>query len=211
MRNVGAFTLSLFLLTVAFGQNEQAPVVERDIEYKDWTYRSVSTSSNLNLRSFAKGKKLVLVAYVAPRCWEDEAVPLQYLYKRYHSKGFQVIAVAEYSDWVMKTEIEDEKITFPIVYRSGDPEAQNPLHYRCSVLTGNAPKVDPPWGIFLTPASFREGDETLATKTFVVPAGAAISRAEDHIRKQLGLKPLPVPKGMQKANIFLQLLCIFCQ
>ena len=59
------FALGFLLLTVifAFGQNEQSPIVEKEISYKDWTYKNVLTGEDVNLRDFTKGKKLTMVVY----------------------------------------------------------------------------------------------------------------------------------------------------
>ena len=64
------FILAILLLSsaFAFAQNEQAPVVEKELAYKDWTYKNVRTDAQVNLRDFTAGKKLVLVVYFAPWC-----------------------------------------------------------------------------------------------------------------------------------------------
>ena len=78
------FVLGFIFLTVifAFGQNEQSPIVEKEISYKDWTYKNVQTGENVNLRDFTKGKKLTMVVYFAPWCpnWKHDAPMLEKLY-----------------------------------------------------------------------------------------------------------------------------------
>ena len=64
------FVAGIILLTAlfAFGQNEQAPMQEKEINYKDWTYKSIKTGEDINLRNFTAGNKLTIVVYYAPWC-----------------------------------------------------------------------------------------------------------------------------------------------
>ena len=75
MKSFFAVVFLLVGLTAAFGQNEQAPIVEKEISYKNWTYKSVLTGEDVNLRDSAAGKKLVIVVYYAPWCgnWRFDA------------------------------------------------------------------------------------------------------------------------------------------
>src|SRR6478735_344605 len=72
------FSLAFILLTatLAFAQggNESSPIVEKEIAYKDWNYKNVQTGAETSLRSFAAGKKLVMVVYFAPWCpnWKHD-------------------------------------------------------------------------------------------------------------------------------------------
>src|SRR5687768_15229141 len=100
----------------AFAQTEQAPIQEKEFKYQDWTYKSIRDDKEINLREFAKGKKLVLVVYFAPWCpnWKHEAPFAQKLYEKYKASGFEIIGVGEYDTVAaMKTSIENFKITFP--------------------------------------------------------------------------------------------------
>ncbi|HLM59445.1 MAG TPA: hypothetical protein VK308_01455, partial [Pyrinomonadaceae bacterium] len=47
--------------TFAVAQTEQAPILEKEIKYKDWTYKSVRDDKMMNLREFTDKKKLVMV------------------------------------------------------------------------------------------------------------------------------------------------------
>ena len=110
------FILTGFVLT--FGQNEQSPIVEKDIAYKDWVYKNVVTEKEMNLRKFTVAKRLVMVVYFAPWCpnWKHDLPMVQKFYDKYHDKGFDVIAVGEYDPVdSMKKHIEQYKLTFPIV------------------------------------------------------------------------------------------------
>src|ERR671921_407008 len=79
--------------------HEYAPLEEKTVNYKDWTLNSVKDGKPVNLRSFAQGKKLVLVVYFAPWCgnWKNEAPVALKLYEKYKDQGFLVIGVGEYA------------------------------------------------------------------------------------------------------------------
>ncbi|HEV2704842.1 MAG TPA: redoxin domain-containing protein, partial [Pyrinomonadaceae bacterium] len=87
-------------LVRAQGGHEYAPVVEKTINYKDWTFKSLKEGAGkVNLREWAKGKKLVMVVYFAPWCgnWKMEAPVVARLLEKYKAHGFDVVAVSEYA------------------------------------------------------------------------------------------------------------------
>ena len=90
-----ALGIILFSFTLGFGQNEQSPLVEKEINYKNWTYKDVQTGNDINLRDFAKGKKLTMVVYFAPWCgnWKHDAPFLQRFYDKYKANGLEMIGV----------------------------------------------------------------------------------------------------------------------
>ncbi|HEX8096731.1 MAG TPA: hypothetical protein VF507_01790, partial [Pyrinomonadaceae bacterium] len=64
-----ALTLALFGTGVmAQDGHEYAPVQEKAVNYKAWSYKSLKDDSQVELRSLLKGKKLVMVVYFAPWC-----------------------------------------------------------------------------------------------------------------------------------------------
>ena len=149
MKSIFAFTILLFCLSFAFGQNEQSPIVEKEINYKNWTYKTVQTGEDLNLRDFTKGKKLVMVVYFAPWCpnWRHDAPMLQGLYDKYHAMGLDIVAVGEYDPVAsMKANLDTMKITFPAVYESENrTEKQKTLHYAYRNSTGDTRGWGSPW------------------------------------------------------------------
>ena len=98
MKLLSAFVIALFAFVSAFAQSEQAPILEKEIKYKNWTYKSVRDDREINLREFAAGKKLVLVVYFAAWCpnWKYQAPFTQKLYDKYKANGLEVIGVGEY-------------------------------------------------------------------------------------------------------------------
>ncbi len=200
MKFVLAVLFILFGLNFTFGQNEQAPIVEKEIAYKNWTYKSVRTGQDVTLSDLANGKKLVIVVYFAPWCgnWRWDARFLPRLYDKYKDKGLEIVGVGEYDPLSsMKANIDSLKIPFPVVYESesrNDRESTKHHDYRRS--TGDNRKWGSPWYIFLTPAAFEKKGDTLVKKTHVINGEMIESEGEKFIREKLGL-----PKVEAKAVI----------
>src|SRR5215210_4421180 len=118
MKLFSAFAMLLFSFVFVSAQTEQAPILEKELNYKNWTYKNARGEGETNLRDFTKGKKLVMVVYFAPWCpnWKHEAPFAQKMYEKYKANGFDVVGVGEYDTVeAMKTNLETFKITFPVV------------------------------------------------------------------------------------------------
>ena len=166
--------LAMLLLSFVFvsAQTEQAPIQEKELNYKNWTYKSVRDDKTINLREFTAKKKLVMVVYFAPWCpnWKYEAPLAQKLYDKYKANGFDVIGVGEYdSVAAMKTHLDAFKITFPAVYESEARDAkQKTLHYEYRKAVGDTRGWGSPWNIFIEPANLEKKGDVLLKKAFVV-------------------------------------------
>jgi len=184
-----AFILSSFVL--AFAQNEQSPIVEKDIVYKDWVYKNVVTEKDMNLRKFTFGKKLVMVVYFAPWCnnWKHDLPMVQKFYDKYRDAGFDVIAVGEYDPVdSMKKHIEQYKLTFPIVWESDARTAkQTTSHYEYRRSTGDTRNWGSPWYIFLEVGKLEPNGMLLTKRTSIVNGELIEPEAEKFIRAKLGL------------------------
>lgn len=194
------FTLLLLLMcgVAAIGQNEQAPILEKDISYKNWKYKSVRTGEETDLRSLAKGKKLVIVVYFAPWCgnWKHDAPFLQKFYEKYQSKGLEIVGVGEYDPVsTMKANLDALKITFPVVYESENrSDKQKTLHYGYRKSTGDNRNWGSPWYIFLQPSAMAKKGDVLVNKTFIINGEMIEAEGEKFIREKLGL-PAVDPKA----------------
>jgi thiol-disulfide isomerase/thioredoxin len=182
----------LFGLTFASSaQTEQAPLLEKEIKYKDWTYKSVRDEKAVNLREFTNNKKLVMVVYFAPWCpnWKHEAPFAQRLYEKYKANGFDVVGVGEYDTLeAMKTNLDQFKITFPVVYESDARDAkQKTPHYEYRKAVGDTRSWGSPWNIFLEPAKLTKKGDILTEKTFIVNGELIEAEAEKFVREKLGL------------------------
>ena len=195
MKGFFALVILFFCFSFAFGQNEQSPLVEKEIAYKNWTYKNVRTGEDVDLHKFAKGKKLTMVVYFAPWChnWQHDAPMVERLYEKYHGNGLNVIGVGEYGSVAdMKSILDTLKITFPAVYESEDRnQRQYTPHYGYRQSTGDKRNWGSPWHIFLTPSVMEKKGDVLTKKTFVINGEMIETEGEPFIRKQLGLPPLP--------------------
>jgi Peroxiredoxin len=192
MKIILAFAILIFgFVSVSAQTGEQAPVTEKEFKYKDWTYKSLRGDGEINLRDFAKGKKLVMVVYFAPWCpnWRNEAPLAQKLYEKYKADGFDVIGVGEYdSVEKMKASLDALKITFPSVYESDSYSAkQKTTHYEYRKAAGDTRNWGSPWNIFLEPANFEKKGDVLQTKAYIVNGELIEADAENFIREKLGL------------------------
>ncbi len=194
--------LLLSLAYAASAQHEYAPLQEKEIKYKDWTYKQVREGKELNLRAATKGKKLVMVVYFAPWCpnWKLQAPVAERFYEKYKANGFEIIGVGEYDTVeAMKASLDTYKITFPVVYESESREAkQKTPHYEYRKTTGDTRNWGSPWSIFLVPSELKKG-EFLTEKTFVVNGELIEADAEAFIREKLGL-PKEETKAQASAN-----------
>ena len=194
MRLLFAVCLILFTFVFTFGQTEQSPLVEKQIDYKDWTYKDIKTDKEVNLRDFAKGKKLTMVVYFAPWCgnWKHDAPIIEKLYQKYKGNGLNVIAVGEYDPVIsMRSVFERLSLTFPAVYESENRDKrQYTTHYAYRQSTGDTRNWGSPWYIFLTPQTMEKKGDTLTKKTFVINGEMIESEAEAFIRKNLKLPPM---------------------
>ncbi len=191
MKTILALAIMLLGLTFAQAQTEQAPVLEKEVKYKDWTYKSVRDDKVINLREFTDKKKLIMVVYFAPWCpnWKHEAPFAQKLYEKYKANGFDVIGVGEYDTVAaMKTNLDQFKITFPVVYESDTRDAkQKTLHYEYRKSVGDTRGWGSPWNVFLEPAKLMKKGDVLTEKTFIVNGELIEAEAEKFVREKLGL------------------------
>ncbi|HEX8638176.1 MAG TPA: TlpA disulfide reductase family protein, partial [Pyrinomonadaceae bacterium] len=182
MKTLLILAIMLFGSVFVSAQTEQAPIQQKELSYKNWTYKSVRGDGELNLRDFAKNKKLVMVVYFAPWCpnWKHEAPFAQKMYEKYRASGFDVVGVGEYDAIeAMKTNLDALKITFPVVYESDSRDAkQKTLHYEYRKAVGDARGWGSPWNIFLEPNKLEKKGDVLLSKAHVVNGELIEAEAE---------------------------------
>jgi thiol-disulfide isomerase/thioredoxin len=204
--------LTLFALIFAFvpltisaqGNHEYAPLEEKTINYKDWTLNSIADGKPVNLRSFAQGKRLVLVVYYAPWCpnWRNEAPVAAALYDKYKSKGLDLIAVSEYAPRADSVAFFGAAgLPYTVVSESESREDRDKTsHYGYRQATGDTRKWGSPYNIFLEPARLNKTGDVLAEKAWVVNGELIEADVEKFIRERLGLdKP---EKEKKSAAVF---------
>jgi peroxiredoxin len=186
-----ALIVLLFSFTFALAQHEYSPLKEYEIKYKDWTYKNIVDGKDVNLREFAKNKKLVMVVYFAAWCpnWKNQAPFTQKLYDKYKDKGFDVIGVSEYAPLdETKQNLIDKKITFTVVSESDSKSSkQYTPHYAYRQKTGDTRNWGSPWNIFIEQANYKNKGDEIVKKAFVVNGELIEIEVEKFIRQKLGL------------------------
>lgn len=190
MRTLSAFFIVLFAFAAAFAQNEQSPLVEKDVSYNNWSFKNLRTGDATDLRSLAKGKKLVMVVYFAAWCpnWKHDAPIVKRLVEKYQKQGFAVIGVSEY-DTINKTKanLESFKLDFPVVTESeATKDRLTTTHYQIRTAAGDTRKWGSPWYIFLEPSKLAASGDVLTTKAHLVNGEIIEPEIDKFIASKLG-------------------------
>jgi len=190
MSFIKASFLVVVLSFTVLAQGELAPIVEREFEYKDWTLKNLDDGET-NLRTFAQGKKLVMVVYWAPWClnWNHDAAFVEELHQKYSKDGLAVIGVGLYDPVAaMKRHQRSAKLTFPSVFDSTAlTDRLTSDHYNRRRAAGDTRKWGTPWYVFLEPSKLQKGGDVLASKLSIVNGELIRPEAERFIREKLGL------------------------
>ena len=183
---------ALFLATTAArGQDghEYAPIVEKTINYKNWTLNDLVTNKPVTLRSLMQGKKLVMVLYFAPWCpnWRNEAPVAARLYDKYKAQGFEIVGVSEYAPAAdSRAYFGAGGSPYPVVVESETRESRDQTpHYAYRQLTGDMRRWGSPWNVFLDPAKCNSTGEVLTEKAFVVNGELIEAEADKFIQDRL--------------------------
>lgn len=152
--------------------HEYSPLVEKTVNYKNWTLNDIKDDKPVDLRAAVAGKKLVMVLYFAPWCgnWRNEAPVAARLYEKYKDQGFAIIGISEYgSRDEVKNFFGPAGSPYPVVSESETRDARDKTpHYGYRQLTGDTRKWGSPWNIFLEPATLLKTGEVLTEKAWVV-------------------------------------------
>ena len=189
------------LAAMAQAGHEYSPLVEKTVNYRNWSLPDLKTDKDDDLRKLMAGKKLVMIVYFAPWCgnWRNEAPIAAKLYDKYKGQGFQVIGVSEYaSKDDVKSFFGDAGPAFPIVTESESrEEKEKTLHYEYRQLTGDTRNWGSPWNIFLEPAKVNPKGDVLTEKAWVVN-GELI---EDEVDKFIASKLTPTTATAAAAKV----------
>jgi thiol-disulfide isomerase/thioredoxin len=160
------------IATMAQAGHEYSPLVEKTVNYKNWSLPDLKTEKDDDLRALMAGKKLVMIVYFAPWCgnWRNEAPIAAKLYDKYKNQGFQVIGISEYASRDdVKSFFGDAGAPYPIVTESESrEEKEKTLHYEYRQLTGDTRNWGSPWNIFLEPSKLNASGDVLTEKAWVV-------------------------------------------
>ncbi|HYJ87251.1 MAG TPA: TlpA disulfide reductase family protein [Pyrinomonadaceae bacterium] len=170
----------MILIAVAFAPlvgraqsgHEYSPLVEKTVNYKNWTYKNLKDDKPVDLRTLVQGKKLVMVVYFAPWCgnWKHEAPVAARLYEKYKDQGFEIIGVSEYgSRDEVRNYFGPTGSPYTVVSESETREERDKTpHYGYRQLTGDTRRWGSPWNIFLEPALLAKTGDVLTEKAWVV-------------------------------------------
>ena len=152
--------------------HEYSPLVEKTVNYKNWTLSDIKNDKPVDLRMRVQNKKLVMVVYFAPWCgnWRHEAPVAARLYEKYKDQGFDVIGVSEYGsrDEVRKF-FGEAGPPYTVVSESESREdREKTAHYGYRQMTGDTRRWGSPWNIFLEPARLSKMGDVLTEKAWVV-------------------------------------------
>jgi thiol-disulfide isomerase/thioredoxin len=172
--------------------HEYSPLLEKTVNYKNWTLNSLKDNKPVDLRSLVQGKKLVMVVYFAPWCpnWRNEAPVAAKLYQKYKDLGFQVIGVSEYgSRDAVNTFFAPDGAPYPVVSESEAREDRDKTaHFGYRQITGDTRKWGSPWNIFLEPASLTKTGDVLTEKAWVVNGELIEADVDKFIGERLNTK-----------------------
>jgi thiol-disulfide isomerase/thioredoxin len=200
MRKLFILAILIFALAPAAAvraqaSHEYAPVEEKTVNYKDWTYKRFADGKSINRRSYAQGKKLVMVVYFAPWCgnWKNEMPVAAKLYEKYKDQGFDVVGVSEYGTLdEVKACVGENGAPYTVVTESEAKDArEKTTHYGYRQTAGDTRRWGSPWNIFLIPAKLPKSGDVLAEKAFVVNGELMEADADKFIREHLGLPAAP--------------------
>lgn len=190
----------LFTATVIlFAQNghEYSPLVEKTVNYKNWTLNDLASNKPTTLRSLMAGKKLVMVLYFAPWCpnWKNEAPVAAGLYDKYKSQGFEIIGVSEYGTRDdVKNYFGANGPPYPVVTESESREDRDKTtHFGYRQLTGDTRKWGSPWNIFLDPAKCNSSGDVLTEKAWVVNGELIEADVDKFIHDRLAANAVITP------------------
>ena len=197
-RMAAIFSILFAAATISFAQShEYSPLVEKTVNYKNWTMNDLTTSKPTSLRTLMSGKKLVLVLYFAPWCpnWKNEAPVAATLYEKYKSKGFEVVGVSEYGTRdEVKNYFGANGPPYTVVTESESKEDRDKtLHYNYRQLTGDTRKWGSPWNIFLDPAKCNATGDILTEKAWVVNGELIEADVDKFIQDRLAANAVITP------------------
>jgi thiol-disulfide isomerase/thioredoxin len=172
--------------------HEYAPLQEKAVNYKNWTFSDLKDNKPVDLRSLARGKKLVMVVYFAPWCpnWRNEAPVAARLYEKYKAQGLEVIGVGEYATRAdVLAFFGASGPAFPVVTESEARDArEKTTHYSYRQSTGDTRKWGSPWNIFLEPAKLKPTGDVLTEDAWIVNGELIEADADKFIGEHLSAK-----------------------
>lgn len=176
--------------TPAQGGHEYAPLEEKAINFKNFSFKSLSDDGKpVDLRQWMADKRLVLVVYFAQWCpnWHNEAPFVARLAKEYGSRGLGVIAVSEYaSPGDARESFGNGGPAYTVVVESESPDDRDKTtHYAYRQASGDRRRWGSPYHVFLDTSVAAKAGDLLAEKAWVVNGELIEVDVEKFVRERL--------------------------
>lgn len=188
---LAAIITSLSIIPIgASDEREDAPIIERRMEYLDFTLNTTD-GKRFNLRDYAANKQVVIVSYVAAWCPNSvrNGHLLKQLYDRYRDKGLGVVAVAEYSAAEeMLVYINRIGIDYPVaVETSKRGQRKKSSHYKLRQSVRDKRKWGTPFYVIIDARDIETGaaNALLARRVYTVSGEIIESEAEQFLKERL--------------------------
>jgi len=178
--------------TVEANSHDYAPLIEVEMEIKDFTYPSLD-EGKVNLRESARGKKLTLVHYFAAWCHSSnfDVKTMTEIYDKYRDQGLLVIGVCEYSSRKELREfIEKHKPTYPICIESEGNKKKDrtgTTHYSYRKQLDDQRNWGTPLNILIADNLIQKEGEVVAKRVRIATGEVIRTELEEIIRRHLHL------------------------
>ena len=170
---------------------EPAPIIENKLDFYDFTLKTTDGRS-FNLRDYAAGKRVTVVAYVAGWCPNSNrnGHVIKRLYDKYRDRGLGVVLVTEYSDAEeVRIHVNRIGIDCPVVTETvGRDDRKDSRHYKYRRAVGDKRKWGTPFYVIIAARDVEAAapKAPLARHVYTVSGEIIESEAERFIEQQLG-------------------------
>jgi hypothetical protein len=170
---------------------EPAPITEQRLDFNDFTLKTVDGQS-FNLRDYATGKRMTIVAYVAGWCpnSNQNGHVVKRLYDKYRERGLGVVVVAEYSDAdEVRIHVNRIGIDYPVVIETRSRnDRKKSLHYKYRHSIGDKRKWGTPFYVIIPAQDIQPAapKAPLANHIYTVSGEIIEPEAEKFIEQRLG-------------------------
>jgi glutathione peroxidase-family protein len=169
---------------------EFAPIIERNLDFFDFSMKTPDGRA-FNLREYAAGSRLVIVAFVAGWCKNsnENGHVVKRLYDKFKTHGLGVVVVTEYSDRSdVTTHINRIGIDYPVVTETDSQQhRKRSLHYKYRKAVGDKRKWGTPFYVLIDTRKILpdSGQRVLARTVFTVSGELIEQEARSFIEKRL--------------------------
>lgn len=169
---------------------EPAPIIERKMDFHDFTLKAID-GPGVNLRDYAKDKRVVIVAYVAGWCNNSiqNGHVIKRLYDRYKQSGLGMIAVAEYSTAEeVRMHVNRIGIDYPVVIETDSlDDRKKSVHYKYRQKVGDKRKWGTPFYVIIEQGDIlpARANDPLARRVYTVSGEIIESEADKFLAERL--------------------------